>query len=65
MLGILTLKVTRNNLRFYIYCSTPAYYILKTGIIVNKIYTRKLSTAIGMYSSSWRDIEKNRLISKP
>jgi len=64
ILSIPTLKVTYNNLQFYIYCSAPAYYILKTRIVTNKIYIRKLSTATGMHSSSWRDIEKNCLISK-
>ena len=48
MLGILTLKVTYNNL----YCSIPAYYILKTRIIVNKIYIKRFFTATGMYSSN-------------
>jgi len=52
MLGIPTLKVTYNNLQFHIYYSTLAYHILKTRIIANKIYTRKLSTAIGIYSNS-------------
>ena len=65
MLGILTLKVTHNDLQFYTYYSIPVCYILKTKIIVNKICTRKLSTATKMHSSSWRNIEKNRLISKP
>ena len=65
MLGIPTLKVTYNNLRFRTCCPTLACHILKTGIVVNKIYTRKLSTATGMHSSSWCDIEKNCLISKP
>jgi len=48
ILDIPTLKVTRDNL----HCSTPTYYILKTRIIVNEIYTRRLSTATGMYSNS-------------
>ena len=48
MLGILTLKITYNNFRYFI----PAYYILKTRIIVNKIYTRRLSTAIRIYNNS-------------
>ena len=52
ILGIPTLKVTYNNLRFRTYYFVPAYYILKTRIIVNKIYTRKLSTATRIYSSS-------------
>jgi len=64
MLGIPTLKVTYNDLRFYTCCSALACYILKTGIVANEIYTKKLSTATGMHSSSWRDVEKNRLISK-
>ena len=65
MPGILTLKVTYNNLRFYTYCSMPTYHILKTRIVANKICTRKLSTATGIYSSNWRDVEKNCLIFKP
>jgi len=63
--GILTLKVTYNKFQFYTYRSTRTYYILKTGIITNKIYIKRLSTATGMYSSNWCDIEKNRLIFKP
>ena len=50
--GILTLKVTYNDLQFYRYCTMRAYHILKTGIAVNKICTRKLSTATRMHSSS-------------
>ena len=65
MAGILTLKVTYNDLQFYRYYTMRACYILKTGIVVNKICTRKLSTVTGMHSSSWCNIEKNRPISKP
>jgi len=52
MLGILTLKVTHNKFQFHIYRLTRTYYILKTRIITNKIYTRRLSTTTKMYSSS-------------
>ena len=62
---ILTLKVTHNDLQFRTCYSAPTYYILKTGIIINKICTRKLFTATRMYSNSWRDVEKNCLIFKP
>ena len=46
--GIPTLKVTYNNFCY----STPTYYILKTRIVINKIYTKRLSTATGMYNNS-------------
>jgi len=52
MAGILTLKVTRNNLQFRRYCTVRACHILKTGIAANKICTRKLSTTTRMHSSS-------------
>ena len=61
VLGIPTFKVTYNNL----YCSTPACHILKTRIVTNKIYTKRLSIAIKMHSCSQYNIEKNRPISKP
>ena len=61
ILGILTLKVTYNNLYYFM----PTCYILKTRIIANKIYTRRLSTATRMYNSSWCNVKKNCLISKP
>jgi len=48
ILGIPTLKVPYNNLC----CSAPAYYILKTKIIANKIYIKRLSTATRMHSNS-------------
>jgi len=60
MLGIPTLKVTCDDLR----CFIPACYILKTKIIANEIYIRRLFTATGMYSSNWCDVEKNCLISR-
>ena len=55
ILSILTLKIIYNNL----YYSTLIYYILKIGIIVNKIYIKRLSIATKIYSSNWCDIEKN------
>jgi hypothetical protein len=60
MLGILTLKVIYNDLCY----STPTYYILKTGIVVNKIYTKRLFTTTRMHSYSQYNVEKNVLISK-
>ena len=48
ILGISTLKVIYNDF----YYSIPAYYILKTKIIANKICTKRLSTATRMYSYS-------------
>jgi hypothetical protein len=48
ILGILTLKIIYNNL----YYSIPACYILKTKIIANEIYTKRLSTATRMHSYS-------------
>jgi len=65
MPSIPTLKVTYNEFQFHTYHPIHTCYILKTRIVINKIYTRRLSTATGIHSSSWCDVEKNCLISKP
>ena len=48
MLSILIPKVTYNNFC----CPIPAYHILKTGIVTNEIYIKRLSTTTRMYSCS-------------
>jgi len=52
MLGILTLKITHNKFQFRTYHPARTCYILKTRIIINKIYTRRLSTATRIHSSN-------------
>ena len=61
MLSIPTFKIIYNNL----YYSAPACYILKTKIIINKIYTKRFSTITKIYSCSWFNIKKNCPTSKP
>ena len=48
MLGIPTPKVIYNDL----YYPTPACHILKTKIITNEIYTKRLFTATKIHSYS-------------
>ena len=48
MLNILTPKIIYNNLYYFIF----ACHILKTKIITNKIYIKRLFTATRMHSCS-------------
>jgi hypothetical protein len=61
ILGIPTLKVIYNDFHY----STPTYHILKTGIIINEIYTKRLFTVTEMHSCSRYNIKKNLLTFKP
>ena len=61
ILGIPTLKVIYDDL----YCSIPTCHILKTKIVANKIYIKRLSTTTKIYSCNQYNIKKNCLIFKP